>query len=92
VQTITVSKYKEQMVCTQTPRAVMVKSRNYETEDDADDVPVQNVLRTHRVKVAKYTQIGAAPRQKFKNDSKLFSVVYLDQNEVKTTTQIDEAS
>jgi hypothetical protein len=59
----------------------MVKSRNYETHEDegeGDGISVQQVFRTHRVKIAKYTQIGAAPRQKFKNDSKLFSLVYLD--------------
>lgn len=93
VQPIGILKYKHNIACS--PREINVRSRNYETTDeDIETDEKQPVLRTHRVRTAKYSSIQCnndPNHQKFK--SNLFSLVFLDgEDNVKVTNQIDDAA
>jgi hypothetical protein len=71
-----------------------VYSRNYETTDEDHQVEHTSVIRTHRVKVAKYSKIQytGPTRQKLTKNSKLFNLIYLDGTEIRMTNDIDDVA
>jgi hypothetical protein len=71
-----------------------VCSRGYETTDEDLKIEDHPALRTHRVKVAKYSklQYTGPTRQKFKKNSKLFNLIYLEGQEIKSTNNIDDVA
>jgi len=91
VQQIGVLNYKNQIVSS--PRD-NVCSRNYETTEDDNQIENTSVIRTHRVKVAKYSKIQyTGPTcQKLTKNSKLFNLIYLDGSEIRMTNNIDDVA